>query len=143
MTFELTPPDPDAPRTDRRRSGREKGPKTKTISLAVPVFLFRPVAIGVLACAVGWGVGMRSGYSYAKQDAAAIMQLEGGATYSKPGWRQWADAPKSYEPPAQLGMLMSMIGGTIPGTGGMTSGDVWNGYQTRMRRDFFRDPKAQ
>lgn len=143
MTFELTPKPPQAPRTDPLRSRKNGAMKTKTFTVAVPVFLFRPVAIGVLACAVGWGVGMRTGYGYAKKDAAAIMQLEGSATYTKPDWRRWADAPQSYEPPAQIGMLMSIIGGTVPGTGGMTSGDIWNGYQTRMQREFFRDPKAQ
>jgi hypothetical protein len=34
-------------------------------------------------------------------------------------------------------MLMNFAGGTIPGTGGMTTGDVWSGYQDRMRREFF------
>lgn len=138
MTFELSPHQPEAPRTDPRRSRK----KSKTLTVAVPVALLRPLAVGVLACAVGWGIGMRSGYTYAKRDAAAIMSLEGDATYAKPKWREWADKPVEYDPPANIGMLMSMVGGTIPGTGGMTTGDIWNGTQDRLKREFFRDPRA-
>lgn len=142
MTFELTPREPDVPRTDPRRSNRKRSPSGKSVTFTLPMNLILPVAVGVVACAAGWGVGMRSGYTYAKQDAAAIMSLEGGATYAKPNWRAFADKPVQYDPPLQTGLLMSMIGGTIPGTGGMTTGDIWHGSQNRMRREFYRDPRV-
>lgn len=107
----------------------------------------RPVAIDLrtvtavggiaLAALVGWAAGAHSGYSYAKEDAAAVMRLSGGETHQRPSWRAWMASPYDYEPPSDLDMLMNVAGGTIPGTGGMTTGDVWSGYQDRIRREFF------
>lgn len=122
-----------------RTTGGVKRRRSKmTANARHPATVAALIGVGL----VGWGVGMRSGYTYAKEDAAAIMSLEGGAIYTKPKWRGWADKPVQYDPPANIGMLMSIVGGTIPGTGGMTTGDVWNGTQDRLKREFFRDPRA-
>lgn len=96
------------------------------------------IAGAILSAGIGgWAFGARSGYGYAKHDAASIMQLSGTASYTKPSWRAWMAQPYPYSPPSDLDMVMSLAGGTIPGTGGMTTGDIWNGYQTRMQVEFF------
>lgn len=127
-----------------RTTGNAKRRGT-TVSIDVRTIV-AVAAVGIAGIA-GWAYGARSGYDFAKRDAASIMRLSGGATYTKPAWRGWMDSPFAYEPPSDLGLLMDVVGGTIPGTGGMTSGDVWNGYQTRMQREFFglvpANPKAR
>ena len=114
---------------------------SKARSVAIDLRTLAAVGGIALAASVGWGVGAHSGYSYAQEDAAAIMRLSGGDTYQRPSWRGWMVSPYDYDPPSDLDMLMNFAGGTIPGTGGMTTGDVWSGYQDRIRREFFNSDK--
>lgn len=113
------------------------GVKRKQRTLTIDAGVLGAIGLALLIGLAGWGLGARSGYGYAKKDAASIMQLSGGATYEKPSWRGWMETPYAYNPPSDLDILMNMAGGTVPGTGGMTTGDIWSGYQTRMQVEFF------
>lgn len=103
-----------------------------------PVHLLLAVgAVGLAASA--WAVGMKAGYSYAKQDAALVLQVGmANEMPALPQWRAWADSNVSYTPPQDLALLFDAASRTIPGAGGMTTGDVWNGYQRRIERQYFQ-----
>lgn len=98
-----------------------------------------PLALGAaFLVASSWAVGMKAGYGYAKQDAARVLQM-GLANESPaiPSWRAWADSNVDYEAPRDLALLFGITGYPLPGTGGMTTADVWNGYQRRVEREYF------
>lgn len=102
----------------------------RTVALAI--------GAGLIACTATWAVGLKSGYAYAKQDAARVLAV-GMANEIPlvPSWRAWADTPVQYSPPADLEMLFGVAASEVPYSGGMTTGDVWSGYQSRLRREFF------
>lgn len=122
----------------KKTSGRD----TLAITLR-PAHLIGCLALIVIAGGA-WGLGMRMGYVYAKEDVAYVLETSNPlAEKALPKWRAWADANVDYAPPADLGMIFDLTERLIPGTGGMTTGDVWNGYQERVRRAFFqREVKA-
>ncbi|HBI19676.1 MAG TPA: hypothetical protein DDY79_10305 [Brevundimonas sp.] len=105
--------------------------------IRLPVAVLSLAIIGIAS----WSVGARAGYGFAQRDAAEIMQDSSGNGYQKAAWREWMSGSQRYEPPGDLAALMTLAGGTIPDTGGMTTGDIWNGYQMRMQREFFRDAR--
>lgn len=103
------------------------------------------IGVGVLVVSAifTWGVGMRMGYVAAKRDIAYVLETSNpDGSVALPKWRAWADQDVSYTPPADLGLIFDLTARTIPGTGGMTTGDIWNGYHARLQRAFFqRSPK--
>lgn len=113
------------------------GPSAKFAKSTMPT----AKAVSALFCVglIGWGIGARAGYGFAQKDAAAIMRDTSGSGFKESSWREWMAGSQQYEPPSDLAALMTLGGGTIPGTGGMTTGDIWNGYQMQVKRQFFND----
>lgn len=98
---------------------------------------------GLVLAAAAWASGMKMGYVYAKKDAAYVLRAPNpNPLVALPTWRAWADADVAYEPPEDLALLFNLTGREIPGTGGMTTGDVWNGTQSKMRDRFFSRSNA-
>lgn len=114
--------------------------RSKSASMTITIRPAHVVGAAVLLVAIGvsWGAGMRMGYIYAKKDVAYVLETPNPeASVALPKWRAWADQNVRYTPPSDLGMIFDLAGRTIPGTGGMTTGDIWNGYQDRLGRAFF------
>lgn len=110
--------------------------KAPTVTLDTRYLLL--VVAGIAAVGIGWASGMKAGYRYAKEDAAAVLQK--GATNTAvelPSWREWADTNVSYEPPSDLTLIFDLTGREIPGSGGMTTADIWRGYHTHAKRSYF------
>lgn len=119
-----------------RLNGGNRARRGLSVSVR-PVHLVLGLAAVALAISA-WAAGMRAGYGYAKRDAAAILAVGmENETPTVPEWRAWADTPVPYTPPADLALLFGVVGREIPYSGGMTTGDVWNGYQTRIQHEFF------
>lgn len=122
---------------ERLNSGRRrKLPASSTITIERSHLI--AAALMLTVAGVAWGAGMRMGYVYAKRDAAYVLETSNpDPSVALPAWRAWADASVAYTPPADLGLIFDITARTIPGTGGMTTGDIWNGYHDRLKRAYF------
>jgi hypothetical protein len=97
------------------------------------------VIVGVLSlAAAGWAVGLRMGYGYAKRDVATIAGASADQDVPAiPEWRRWADADIAYRPPSYETGLFNAAALPLPGGDGITTADVFNGYQRRLESTFF------
>jgi len=95
-------------------------------------------ACGVVAVAASWAIGMKMGYAYAKKDAVYVLTTSNPYKDRPfPAWREWADSRVDYEPPADPGQIFDVFSVPLPGGDGITTADVYNGYQARLKRAYF------